>query len=163
MRHRRLGYRKSDKDKEQEMVIEAAVYAAAMATADAIRQHDEELEQKYPLMYITESDTHEAFLKLRGVAIERVLAGQVHRETCKAYQLQPFETKVREVGRSKKRQHLADVIAQYYKSASKAAVSREVVLREVPRMSVEKSQAISRRMFARTADDMAQELYDDAE
>ncbi|OSL43836.1 hypothetical protein EARG_02780 [Escherichia coli H461] len=30
-------------------------------------------------------------------------------------------------------------------------------------MSVEKSHAISRRMFARTAEDMAQELYDDAE
>lgn len=37
------------------------------------------------------------------------------------------------------------------------------VMREIPKMSVEQSHALSRRMFARTAEDMAQELYDDAE
>lgn len=34
---------------------------------------------------------------------------------------------------------------------------------EIPRMSVEQSHALSKRMFARTDDDMVQELYDDAE
>ncbi|NYY75415.1 hypothetical protein DMI60_21560 [Escherichia coli] len=45
------------------MVIEAAAYAAAIATANAIRIHDEEVEQKYPVMFITEYDQHEALLK----------------------------------------------------------------------------------------------------
>ena len=163
MRHRRLAQKRADKDKEQEMVIEAAAYAAAMATANAIMVHDEDVEQGNPLMYFTGHGVHEAYLKLHGASFESVLADRLQFETCKANKLQPFETKIREVGRSRRRQHLAEVIAQYYKSASKAAVSQEVVMREVPKMSVERSQAISRRMFARTAGDMAQELYDDAE
>lgn len=39
----------------------------------------------------------------------------------------------------------------------------KAVMREIPQMSVEQSHALSRRMFARTAEDMAKELYDDAE
>lgn len=39
----------------------------------------------------------------------------------------------------------------------------KAVMREIPQMSIEQSHALSRRMFARTAEDMAQELYDDAE
>lgn len=36
-------------------------------------------------------------------------------------------------------------------------------MREIPKMSIEKSHAISRRIFARTAEERAEELYDDAE
>ncbi|EPL5251137.1 hypothetical protein LM902_002272 [Klebsiella oxytoca] len=36
-------------------------------------------------------------------------------------------------------------------------------MREVPKMSIEQSHALSRRMFARTAEERAEELYDDAE
>ncbi|HBC6590824.1 hypothetical protein JNA99_07580 [Klebsiella oxytoca] len=36
-------------------------------------------------------------------------------------------------------------------------------MREIPKMSIEQSHAISRRMFARTAEERAEELYDDAE
>lgn len=163
MRHRRLALKRSEKEKEQEMVIEAAAYAAAIATANAIRIHDEEVEQKYPVMFITEYGQHEALLKIQGTSFEGILADNLHRESCQTHIMQPYESRIIKSGRSKARQKLVEMIARYYKSSFKPTVSHEVVMREVPKMSVEKSQAISRRMFARTADDMAQELYDDAE
>ena len=44
-----------------------------------------------------------------------------------------------------------------------AGPSTNAIMREIPRMSVEQSHNLSRRMFARTAEDRAKELYDDAE
>ncbi|MCW7006870.1 hypothetical protein NYV40_18470 [Escherichia coli] len=163
MRHRRLTLKKSEKGKEKKMVIEAAAYAAAIATANAIRIHDEEVEQKYPVMFITEYDQHEALLKIRGTSFEGILADKLHRASCQTNIMRPYESRLIETGRSKDKQQLVEMIKRYYKSSFKPTASHEVVMREVPKMSVEKSHAISRRMFARTAEDMAQELYDDAE
>ncbi|MGY5368755.1 hypothetical protein ACXGQP_15595 [Enterobacter oligotrophicus] len=164
MRHRRLAQKRADKDKEQEMVIEAAAYAAAMATANAIMIHEEEVEQKFPVMILSGRGAHEELLKLQGTSFESVLADKIHRESCKAYKIQhSYKSGLFEARRSKARQQLVEMITRYYKSALKPTTHHEVVMREVPKMSVEQSQAISRRMFARTADDMAQELYDDAE
>ncbi|KKY90277.1 hypothetical protein OA46_02325 [Enterobacter cloacae] len=162
MRHRRLAQRRADKDKHQEMVIEAAAYAAAMATANAIMNHEEVAEQNYPRIYLTGNGVHEAFMRMQDVGFESVLKDKLCRESGKEYKLQPFEPNLHKPNRSHSRQQLVEMITRYYKS-SKPTASHEVVMREVPKMSVEKSQAISRRMFARTADDMAQELYDDAE
>lgn len=49
-------------------------------------------------------------------------------------------------------------LASYVKAAG-----ANPVMREVPKMSVEQSHALSRRMLARTAEERARELYDDAE
>lgn len=163
MRHRRLAMKRADKDKEQEMVIEAAAYAAAMATANAIMNHEEAAELNYPRIYLTGHGAHEALLRMQGVSFESVLKDRICRETGKEYKFKPYELKLHKSDRSHSRQQLVEMITRYYKSSLKPTASPEVVMREVPKMSVEKSQAISRRMFARTADDMAQELYDDAE
>lgn len=160
MRHRRLGFKRSEKEKEQEMVIEAAAYAAAMATANAIMIHDEESEQKFPCVYLSGHSAHEAFLKGQGATFESILADKIRRETCKEDKFYPYELKLHKSNPYQARQQLVEMITRYF---TKATTAQEVVMREVPKMSVEKSQAISRRMFARTADDMAQELYDDAE
>lgn len=50
-----------------------------------------------------------------------------------------------------------------YHYESPAELKLQIGMREIPKMSIEQSHALSRRMFARTAEDMAQELYDDAE
>lgn len=54
MRHRRFALKRSEKEKE-EMVIEAAAYAAAMATADAIRNYEEEDNKSSYRFYLYES------------------------------------------------------------------------------------------------------------
>ncbi|MEA5200612.1 hypothetical protein [Enterobacter hormaechei] len=162
MRHRRLALKRSEKEKEQEMVIEAVAYAA-IATANAIMKHEEVAEQNYPRIYLTGHGAHEAILRMQGVSFESILKDKMCRETGKEYKFQPYELKLHKSNRSHSRQQLVEMITRYYKSSFKPTASHEVVMREVPKMSVEKSQAISRRMFARTADDMAQELYDDAE
>lgn len=164
MRHRRQALKRSEKEKEQEMVIEAAAYAAAMATANAIMIHDEQAEQKFPVMILSGRSAHEELLKLQGTSFESMLADKISRESCKRLKIHhAYEAGVSAARRSNDRQNLVEMITRYYKSSFKPTASHEVVMREVPKMSVEKSQAISRRMFARTADDMAQELYDDAE
>lgn len=67
MRHRRFALKRPEKEKEQEMVIEAAAYAAAMATADAIRNYEEEDNKNSYRIYLYESrhsvTDHEACLK----------------------------------------------------------------------------------------------------
>lgn len=50
-----------------------------------------------------------------------------------------------------------------YHTEEKEKNEAKAGMREIPKMSIEQSHALSRRMFARTAEDMAQELYDDAE
>lgn len=167
MRHRRLAQKRSEKEKEEYFVIEAAAHAAAMATADAIRNHEGERHKFSPRLYI--SGFHrgvaecEAFVKFHGEPYENNLAVYIRDEMERNLALYPFECKLQETGFAGVQPKILEGWHQLYYSQSSEKARHNVAMREVPRMSVEKSQAISRRMFARTADDMAQELYDDAE
>lgn len=166
MRQRRLALKKADKEKEHYFVIEAAAHAAAMATADAIRNHEED-SCKASLLTLSGIRRSMAesveFVQIHGAPFENNLAEYIRHEMERNLALYPFGCKLQETGfagvlpKGKERwQHL-------YISQSTKKPEVKLAMREVPKMSVEKSQAISRRMFARTTDDMAQELYDDAE
>lgn len=166
MRHRRLVLKKTDKEKEHYFVIEAAAQAAAMATADAIRNHEEE-NRKIPRLYLSGirrgKAEREAFVKIHGAPFKNNLADYIRDEMERNLAFYPFECKLQETGFAGVQPKGREGWQHLYISQVAEKTAAKLVMREVPKMSVEKSQAISRRMFARTADDMAQELYDDAE
>ncbi len=137
MRHRRLDLEKSEKEKKKKMVIEAAAYAAAIATTNAIRIHDEEVEQNTRLCSSLNT-TSMGIVKNPGTSFEGILADKLHRASCQTNIMRPYESRLIETGRSKDKQQLVEMIKRYYKSSFKPTASHEVVMREVPKMSVEK-------------------------
>ncbi|ENY1164163.1 hypothetical protein ACND61_003253 [Escherichia coli] len=167
MRHRRFALKRPEKEKEQEMVIEAAAYAAAMATADAIRNYEEEDNKNSYRIYLYESrhsvTDHEACLKKQGEVFHCNLAEYIRNEMERNLALSHFGYKSQESGFAGFKDKINERWQLLYKPFRADEKTHRLVMHEVPKMSVEKSHAISRRMFARTAEDMAQELYDDAE
>ena len=135
--------RKSEKNKDHEILSKAIV----RASNNTVIPHAEESGQKFLIRYFTENSAVEEILKHQGGEFKcGKLADYVRRET------------------SEQEVYYADI---NHKSGVKIVIgyytTPKNVMHEVPKMSVENSHAISRRMFARTAEDMAQELYDDAE
>lgn len=166
MRHRRLAQKRSEKEKEEYFVIEAAAHAAAMATADAIRNHKEHEREfhRIRLSGIRQGIAEcEAFVRMHDAPFQNNLAVYIRDEMERNLALYPFECKLHETGFAGVQPKVLEGWHQLYYSQSSENARHKVAMREVPKMSVEKSQAISRRMFSRTAEDMAQELYDDAE
>ncbi|MEB0942256.1 hypothetical protein [Citrobacter braakii] len=167
MRHRRLGLRKPDKEKEQYFVIEAAAHAAAMATADAIRNYEEEDDKNSYRLYLYGSrhgvTGRETCLKKQGEVFHSNLAEYIRHEMERNLALYPFGCKSQESGFAGFKDKINEKWQLIYKPFVDDEKNHQLVMHEVPKMSVEKSHAISRRMFARTVEDMAQELYDDAE
>ncbi|ENZ6001075.1 MULTISPECIES: hypothetical protein [Escherichia] len=166
MRHRRFALKRSEKEKE-EMVIEAAAYAAAMATADAIRNYEEEDNKSSYRFYLYESrhgvTDRETCLKKQGEVFHSNLAEYIRHEMERSLALYHFGCKSQESGFAGLKDKINERWQLLYKPLRADEKTHRLVMHEVPKMSVEKSHAISRRMFARTAEDMAQELYDDAE
>lgn len=166
MRHRRFALKRSEKEKE-EMVIEAAAYAAAMATADAIRNYEEEDNKSSYRFYLYESrhgvTDRETCLKKQGEVFHSNLAEYIRHEMERSLALYHFGCKSQESDFAGLKDKINERWQLLYKPLRADEQTHRLVMHEVPKMSVEKSHAISRRMFARTAEDMAQELYDDAE
>lgn len=159
MRHRRLGYRKSEKEKEQNLVIEAAVYAAAMATADAIRHHDEEVIEKYPRIYFARQSLHEAFLKVKGTSFENILADRIRREMHSKLEYTTGECKLTKMD-------LANIVPEVEEGFQLFLSHHLVPQRKetsIPHMSKAELMALSDRMYNVSLEEMQEELYDDAE